>query len=699
MEKIFSGRFKTTVRNLLLLLCAAAFVESCVFNFRSVQSLFYEGHSWEEYTVEYFGANLYEGGIISIQEDETLISIKDIGLDVKNIRLDLEPLDSIDLFYEESGFCCADIDVLDEGSSEVMYRAMVGWPVLSENLTSQYIWIQTMGEVQEININVYMPTGHLFQVNGITFNARKPLDFSVIRFLAVWLILLLCYGLRRQSDWWKEDCLRITLEKKAVFGVIFLVFYGVSCFLMLSNPTVMNDPYNPYRELAWALDAGQTSLLEQPPQELVSMADPYDYYARLIADFDYKFDFAYYNGAYYVYHGILPCLLFYLPLYHFTGLNMPNSLPVFFCALLFGIGLVFLMRQIIVRYFPKTPFALFVLIALTGLFGCQLPFFITQPNSYHLTVICAVMLVVWGLYFWLSSIKTGERPVSLFRIFLGSFCMALVAAVRPTLLLYSLLALPLFGKAWMAGKEDYAKTEKIKMLFSFAVPYVVVAVPVMYYNYVRFDSVFDFGVNYNLTNMNIGYIPFSMEKLVAAIYGFLIKLPEINYRFPYLQQPDIWLENIRHAVFSGDALFGSLLFFNSFLLAIAVVFAKRKEFCKKGLFAFSMILFGSGIFLMFLDVQMTACVIYRYQADFTFALFATAWMGILWLQEAYAGKAAHDVFRRILIAAVFITVVMNAMLWFVPEYMYVYEPNYTAFSLVKGNTKLYYDIYYGFNFW
>ncbi|MDE6530767.1 MAG: hypothetical protein K2K96_08325, partial [Lachnospiraceae bacterium] len=363
------------------------------------------------------------------------------------------------------------------------------------------LWIQTMGEVQRLDIMVYLPSGHLFKVNGITLNAPKPLDFSLIRFLAVWLVFLLCYGLRRQSGWWKEDCKQIDFGKKVVLGVVFLVFYGISIFLMISNPTVMNDAYNPYHELAWALDAGQVSLLDQPPQELVDMENPYDYYARSIAGMEYKFDFAYYDGAYYVYHGILPCLLFYLPVYHLTGLNMPNSIPVFFCCLLFGIGFVCLMRQVIIRYFPKTPFAVFVLITLTGLFGCQLPFFITQPHSYHLTVICAVMVVVWGIYFWLSSLKTGERSASLVRLSLGSFCMALVAAVRPTLLIYSLLALPLFGREWFTRRDGCEKKERIRMMTVFAIPYVIVAIPVMYYNYNRFGSVFEYGFHYILTNM------------------------------------------------------------------------------------------------------------------------------------------------------------------------------------------------------
>lgn len=693
-----TDKVKKIIRDFLLLLCAAGLIEICFFNFRSIQSLFYTEHSWEEYTVEYSGVTIYEGGIISIQDDNAVISIQGIGHDVKNIRLDLELLDAIDLFYLESGICYADIDVLDEGSGGIMYRIVMDWPVQPGNLTSQFKWIQTMGEVKSLNVNVRMMAGHLFRINGITLNARKPLDISIIRFLAVWLVLLLCYGLRRQSAWWKEDCRQVTFGKKASLGIIFLVFYGVSGFLMVSNQTITYDAYNPYRELAWALDAGQTSLLEHPSHELEHMENPYDYLTRETAGIEYKYDFAYYNDHYYVYQGILPCLLFYLPLYHLTGLNMPNSLPVFFCSLLFGIGLVCLMRQIIIRYFPKTPFALLVLLTLTGLFGCQLPFFITQPTSHHLTIICAVMLAVWGLYFWISAEKPQQEGYFKGRIAAGSFCMALIAAVRPALLIYSLLAVPLFARIWFAKRESYGKKDKIGIAAVFLIPYVIVAIPVMYYNAIRFGSVFESGFRYNLMNMDAGKISFSLEKMIAAVYGFLIKLPDVRYRFPYLLQPEEWAEINGAGMFSGDTLFGSLIFFNLFLIAAVVVFAKRKQFSQKRLYAFSIILFVLGIFLMILDVEMTGCMTYRYQADFTFALFITAWMGILWLQEACCETASHNAFCRILVTVVLLSVILNSMLWFVPHYTYGND-SYYPFSIAEGNTQLYYDIFYGFNFW
>lgn len=689
-EKMFTGDLKMTVRNILLLLCGAALIEILLFNFRSIQSLFYEAHSWEEYDISIDGVNVYEDDIISIQDETATIMITDMDLDVKNVRLELEPLDSIDLYYMETGVCHTEISVVDEGNA--WGYPIAGRPVLQDNITSQFQWLQPLGNVDSMHIKVSMPTGHLFRINGITFNAKRPLVFSVVRAAVIWLMLLLGYGLRRKSVWWREDCMTIGGWKKTVLIILFAFFYGISWFLMSKNQGLIADEYIPYQELAWALEAGQVSLLDQPPQELVSMENPYDYFMRIKMETDDKFDFAYYQGKYYVYHGILPCLLFYWPVYHLTGLNMPNSVPVFFCSLFFGIGFVCLMRQIIIRYFRKTPFAILVLLTLTALFGCQLPYFITQPTSYVLTIICAVMLVVWGLYFWLSAKNMERGGYSKGRIIAGSVCMALVAAVRPTLLIYSVLAFVIFGRAWLTDKEGYGKRDRVVMMILFAIPYVVVALPLMYYNYIRFDSPFDFGMRYNLTAYDLNHLQFSLDRIYYAIGVYFLRLPDLNFFFPYISASNAYWNSSGHSLLIFEVgLCAGLIPLNLFLLAAAVVFEKKKEFQKKGLYIFCFILTFISILILVLDVELTASIAYRYQADFAFALFIVAWIGILKLQETYEGKMSHEPFRKILILVVMLSVVMNAMFWFMP-------PS-EKFSMQSGNTQLYYDIYYGFNFW
>ncbi len=688
-EKIITGDLKIMVRNMLLLLCCAVLIEILLFNFRSIQSLFYEEHSWEEYDIAIEGANVYEDGLISIQDETVSVYFNNLDLDVKNIRLDLETVDSIELTNKENGVCYADFFITDEGS--VQRYQFLRRTVLHDNLTSQYQWMQAVGKIHDMRIDISMPTGHLFRIHDITVNAKKPIDFSVVRWGVIWLVLLLGYGLRRRSVWWRKDCIKFGGYEKAVMIALFLSFYGISWFLMASNPLVAYDDYTPYQELARALDAGQVSLLEKPSQALTEMEDPYDFFTRVGKQIENKFDFAYYDGNYYVYHGILPCLLFYWPVYHLTGLDMPNSIPVFFCCLLFGIGFVCLMRQIIIRYFRRTPFAILVVLTLTALFGCQLPFFITQPSSYVLTIICAVMLTVWGLYLWLSAKNMEQGGYSKGRIIAGSFCMALVAAVRPPLLAYSVLAFVIFGRAWLTDKEGYNKKSRIVMMILFAIPYVAVAIPLMYYNYIRFGSPFEFGMQYNLTAFNLGHVQFSVDRIYYAVGEYFFRVPDFNYFFPFINTFETYWNTDAHSVVVFEGSFhAGLIPFNLFLLAAAVVIERRRELRKKGLYIFCLCLSAVGILLMVLDVELTSDIAYRYQADFSFAVFITAWVGILWMQENYDGKASYEIFRRILLTTVVLSLAMNSIFWFTPT---------EDFPMVLGNTKLYYDIYYGFNFW
>ena len=62
---------------------------------------------------------------------------------------------------------------------------------------------------------------------------------------------------------------------------------------------------------------GQLYLEEEPPDWLKSMDDPYDKSARDELQKEtgepYLFDVAYYDGHYYVYFGVVPVLMFYLP--------------------------------------------------------------------------------------------------------------------------------------------------------------------------------------------------------------------------------------------------------------------------------------------------------------------------------------------------------------------------------------------------
>ena len=55
------------------------------------------------------------------------------------------------------------------------------------------------------------------------------------------------------------------------------------------------------------------------------------------------------------------------------------------------------------------------------------------------------------------------------------------------------------------------KKEVIKELIAVMIPYITVGLALMYYNYIRFDSIFEFGAKYQLTINN-------MAKLGSRLY-------------------------------------------------------------------------------------------------------------------------------------------------------------------------------------
>lgn len=60
-----------------------------------------------------------------------------------------------------------------------------------------------------------------------------------------------------------------------------------------------------------------------------SNENPYDTIALQAAGIGYRADYAYHNGKYYVYFGIVPVLLLYLPYYLLTGGALQNYVAVF----------------------------------------------------------------------------------------------------------------------------------------------------------------------------------------------------------------------------------------------------------------------------------------------------------------------------------------------------------------------------------
>ncbi len=364
-------KYVNLVKVAVIIALVAFVVEILVFNFRSVQSMFYkeipvplEGHLMTG--MKYFGNGVFKftsddvRGVNILQDGQTqseleyetgagidgdgnavhalyLTHLDEItgNADIHNIKLDIETPDSIDVPFAESGVLYVDTHIKDEGNA--LYEHLEPHPILQSNEASKYIFMQTSGKVSAIVTEFSLSNGVLLTVKGITLNAHRPLVFSFWRFLLLVFVFCAIYALRPASILWRMEAASKAPWKKYVLAALCVIYIMPAWVLIKDNIYLTNFvEFNPYQDLAEALLEGHLYIDEEPDPALISLSNPYDDSLREAEGVYAKWDYAYYNGRYYVYFGIIPCLIFYLPIYALLGAHMPNSLPVLSSAVFFA---------------------------------------------------------------------------------------------------------------------------------------------------------------------------------------------------------------------------------------------------------------------------------------------------------------------------------------------------------------------------
>ena len=258
--------------------------------------------------------------------------------------------------------------------------------------------------------------------------------------------------------------------------------------------------------------------------------------ARQAAAPDALWDVAYYNGRYYVYFGIVPCLLFQLPFEALTGIrDLPPALPMILLAWLYILAVFGFVKQAVRRWFPQASAAAYLLTAAGAASGTQIYYLLHRPSVYEYAILCGATFVLWALWQWLCAANTpvNRRKALAFHLAFGSLCMAFVAGCRPQMVLFAALALPILWPRYITEKRLCTRRGAGEAA-AFILPVVLVAVGLMWYNAARFGSPFDFGANYNLTSNDMTRRGFAVGRIAPAAVTFLAGIPGVQTVFPYL---------------------------------------------------------------------------------------------------------------------------------------------------------------------
>ena len=439
--------------------------------------------------------------------------------------------------------------------------------------------------------------------------------------------------------------------------------------------------------------------MQDPPEELLALDNPYDSTAREAAQVNSLWDHAYYDGRYYVYFGIVPCLLFQLPFEAVTGIqNLAYPPCMIVMGLLFLLASFGAVHQVVRRWFSQASAAAYLLSVAAIVLGSQLYYLFVRPYIYEYAIVCGTSLLMLALWFWLSAANTAveRRGALLAKLALGSLCMALVAGCRPQMELFAVLALPIFWQRYIAQKRLRSRAGAGEAA-AFLLPVVLVAAGLMWYNYARFGSPFDFGANYNLTGNDMTKRGFNVVRIGPAVFTSLFDLPRLKSVFPFLQETEVTTNAVIRTI--SEPFVGGMLAVTPFtwVLGLLALPQTRQSLRRRpGAAGFVWLAVAGMVIITVVDCEM-AGVLYRYLMDYSPVLLLGAVLCWLLLESVLARRAAAGETLAVTLLPVLRMAMAAAVAW---SAVYRFFTLFATQPWLQGlNPSLYFNVARLVQFW
>ena len=387
-----------------------------------------------------------------------------------------------------------------------------------------------------------------FTFDNITFNAKMPFHFSLLRFFGlnlivggVYLLTLLFIDrvkktveqIEGQNKVFKLITNIVVYAIPIIGAILIYAFYGnfAHTFASATDGTQIS------KELVDAFMKGHVYLDEQPTEGLLALANPYDPNAR--SGIWYLWDHLFYNGKYYSYYGIAPVFLLFLPFRLIFGKYLYDAYGV----LLFTIvGLVFMALSFEtfvknMKLKKELPLAIKFVLYFILVLGSGALFQIIRPYFYEVSTSCAYMCMMIGLFHVIKSgifIENPQKKYFYYHLVFSSLWIALAVLSRATMALYALVHVGYLAYCFIRNVKSMNKKQIVLFLVFSLVPYVIFGSIQVIYNYLRFGSFFDFGIQYSLTIADFKNMPFHFGNVLTSLYNFLISPASFGTTPPFV---------------------------------------------------------------------------------------------------------------------------------------------------------------------
>ena len=656
-----NNKIKKNLSIILKALLIAVFLEITIFNIKAYRLDFSKAQE----------ISFSEEEIEDVQEENNAFSkvnLENLDTEIKTIYVKFKNLNPNEYIEYQ-------ISYSDETTKERNLPKKEYFEKIEE---SQYTAVYLSGKVESLSISYSKDS----ELEEIQLNIPISFNFNILRTISITLIILLIYSLKTHS-FWQEAYTKENVKGQRVYFLILTFFILILCFFNIFNEYIETDLYN--KDFVEALENGQTYLLEEPSEKLLSLENPYDTVERssIKRGEDYIWDTALYNNHYYVYFGILPALILFLPFHIITGTFLKTSVVVLLFSVLSAIMLALIIEYIFKKHFSKLPFKMLVFSEISILFGSFLIWINVAPRFYEMVNVAGLYFSLQGIYLFLTIKKGGE--LSFKKLGLGALCLALAVACRPTTLIASIIIIPIIWNLFKQKKAN--KKEVLKLILVVMIPYIVVGLLLMYYNYIRFGSIFEFGAKYQLTMNDMRNLKNRLITIPAGFIYNLFNLPSFIGEFPFMQVnsniPEIfayyYVEDMPGGVFILAPIAFAVFGIKKFLKT-----SKNTEL--KNLVA---VILAVGIILNIIIVMQGGST-GRYLLDFAW-YFVLA--GILIYLENYQNTKtveAKKILEKIFVGLMSFTLIINILTGFLTT---------SGVGMKRVSPQVYFNVEYSISFW
>ncbi len=338
-----------------------------------------------------------------------------------------------------------------------------------------------------------------------------------------------------------------------------------------------------YDLLASAFQHQQLALEDQPDLALLALPNPYDSEAR--ANVKFLWDASLYKGKYYLYFGPAPALLL-------AGVKalIPGQIADQYLVFAFVCGLFLFSSLLIIsfrhRFFQDTPkWTLPLNVVLVGLV-CPHTWLLSRPAGYEVAIASSQFFFIGGLYFAYTALErqlhSNWRSLLAGTLWIGAIGSRTTTAIPVifTMLMLSWWVL----KSGVTAQNSWQSFSK---LAAFLLPLIVGTAALGWYNLARFDSVFELGLRYQLTWIDLNRFQnqiFSARYVLPNLYAYLLTPFELIRPFPFMKpqiaQTAALIRLLQPSIYRPEQVTGLLLSSPALLLAMvpcATVLSKESR--------------------------------------------------------------------------------------------------------------------------